>query len=267
VSTVLVALDGSPFAERALPVASWAATALGADLALVGVADSDEAATRATRYLERVGRPSHADHWDVRRGSDAAATLAAANADPATLVCLATHGRDRSAALVGSTAVGLLRRSDRPVLVAGPLARPVTATDAPVVAALDASGRDDALLPVALGWAQRLGRRLVLATVAEPAPPPYGEAARARAERPARHLAALAERCAGGDVPVGTQLVPDPISVHDGLLTLLDRLAALVVQGTHRRRAMARAIVGSNAARVVHHAEIPALVVPLRPLR
>jgi nucleotide-binding universal stress UspA family protein len=69
-------LDGSPFAERALPVARWVAASAGAAIHLVEVVATDEDAEDATRYLDSVGYRGHTTSWEVRRGDDVAAELA-----------------------------------------------------------------------------------------------------------------------------------------------------------------------------------------------
>lgn len=269
ITGVVVFVDGSPFAERALPTARWMADRLGAVLRLVEVASTAEGAENALRYLGAVARRVHATGWDAIESDDVVTALGDIVAGQDVLGCLATHGRDRSAALVGSVAAGVLDRSPRPMLLAGPRARPVVGTDAPVVVAVDGTAADEALVGSALGWAERLGRRLLVATVAEPAPPSYREGSAPRRARgpadPEAYLAGLAERASGSDVTIDTQAVYDPVSVRDGLVPLLEGTAALVVLGTHHRHGVGRIVLGSHASRIVHDAAIPALVVPARP--
>jgi nucleotide-binding universal stress UspA family protein len=81
---------------------------------------------------------------------------------------MATHGRDRTAGPLGSVAAALLGRSERPVVLVGPGARPSAGADAPVVAAVDRTRHDETLVPVASNWAARLARRLEIVAVAEP---------------------------------------------------------------------------------------------------
>jgi nucleotide-binding universal stress UspA family protein len=268
ITSVVAFLDGSPFAERALPTARWVADRLGAVLRLVEVASTEEAAENAQRYLGAVARREHAAGWDAIKSDDVAAALAETVASPAALGCLASHGRDRSAALVGSVAAAVLDRSRDPMLLAGPRCRPVGAADAPVVVAVDGTSADEAVVGSALGWAARLDRRLLVVTVAEPAPPPYREGGARRARGPAdpeAYLAGLADRAGGSGRTVDTQVVYDPVSVRDGLVPVLDRTAALVVLGTHHRHGVARIVMGSQAARIVHDTTVPALVVPATP--
>ena len=271
VSHIVVPLDGSPFAERALPVAAWVAGALGADMHLVEVVpprEGEEACEGAIRYLDSVSRRHGATSWDVVQDADVGQALSETVAgSPGRLACLATHGRDRSAAVLGSVAASLLARSDRPAVLVGHEGRTVTAEDAPVVVAVDGTGRDEALVPVALGWAARLGRRLEIVTVAEPAPAGHREAAAPRRARgpadPEGYVESLAARTGRAGVTVASRVIYDPVSVRNGLVPLLDRTVALVVLGSGRSGSVPRLVLGSHAARVVHDAAVPALVVPL----
>ena len=51
---VLVPLDGSPFSERALPVAAWMAERLGGGLSLVSAIDSEDERAARSEYLSSV---------------------------------------------------------------------------------------------------------------------------------------------------------------------------------------------------------------------
>ena len=74
VARLVVPLDGSPFAERALPVANWVASAVGADVQLVEVvaSDDDEGAEGAIRYLDSASRQGNAPSWDIVHRDDVA---------------------------------------------------------------------------------------------------------------------------------------------------------------------------------------------------
>jgi len=176
VGRVVVPVDGSPFAERALPVAAWAAHALGAEIHLIDVVSGERDTASAVRYLDGLARRYAVSSWDVARGDDVGDTIVAATrGEPPGLACLATHGRDRRATVLGSTAVAVLDRVTDPVMLVGPQARPPRAGDAPVVVAVDGGATDHAHVDIARGWAPRLGNRLVIATVAEPVPPSFRE--------------------------------------------------------------------------------------------
>jgi nucleotide-binding universal stress UspA family protein len=256
---VVVPLDGSPFAERALPVAAWLATAVGAGVHLVEVipAVDEEGAENATRYLDSTCRHHHGASWDVVREDEVGAALAAeAGRAGGRLACLATHGRGRSPS-VGSVAVSLIERSREPLLLVGPAGRAVTASDAPLTVALDRTPQDDTLVQVALGWAALLERRLDMVTVAEEG----GDAT-----EPDRYVDTMHARTGGSGVTVGTRVVCDAMDVLDGLVPVLDRTSALVVLGSHVRPGPGPLAPASHAASILRHAAVPALVVPLPPV-
>jgi nucleotide-binding universal stress UspA family protein len=258
---VVVPLDGSPFAERALPVAGWLAEATGGDVQLVEVVPSgdDEGAENATRYLDSACRRHHATSWEVVRQDDVGDALAEVVARSGDrLACLATHGRGRSAT-VGSVAVSLVERSTRPVMLVGPRARAAAAPDRPLVVAVDGTRQDDALVGLALDWAARLARRLEIVTVAEIPEAQVGPDVRDLE----RYVDSLADRTQGSGVAVGTRVVREAVDVGDGLVPVLD--GPLVVLGCRPHPGVGPMSPGSHAASIVHDAAIPALVVPLPP--
>lgn len=141
-STLLVPLDGSPFAEQALPVAASLARRHGATLHLVTVHSP------LIRPLDVQGAPVYDPRFDTERrrelesyltgvaarvaaagdlrathalvqGTSAAAAIATeAGASGAGLVVLTTHGRGGfSRVWLGSVATELLRESPVPMLV------------------------------------------------------------------------------------------------------------------------------------------------------
>jgi nucleotide-binding universal stress UspA family protein len=255
---VVVPLDGSPFAERALPVAAWLAAAVGGQVHLVEVIPSadEEGAENATRYLDSTCRHHHGASWDVVREDEVGVALAAEAGRPGGRVaCLATHGRGRSPT-VGSVAVSLIERSREPLLLVGPAGRAVTASDAPLTVALDGTPQDDTLVRVALGWAALLARHLDLVTVAEEG----GDVT-----EPDRYVDTMQARTRGSGVEVGTRVVRDAMDVRDGVVPVLDRTSALVVLGSHVRPGPGPLAPGSHAASILRHAAVPALVVPLPP--
>jgi nucleotide-binding universal stress UspA family protein len=267
---IVVPVDGSPFAERALPVATWVARAFSTPMHLVEAVSRPAGTESAGHYLDELARRNAARSWDVAPGDDpAGAIIAATETDAPSIACMATRGRDRSATILGSVAASLLDRATEPVLLVGPDARPPCASDAPVVVAVDgANDADDAaLVGVALGWATSLGTGVVIATVAEPVPGAFhGGRPVHRARGPADpegYVAELAAELAGASCAVDTRVVFDPISVRDGLVRVVDRTAALLVIGSHRRTRPRRAMFGSQTTRVIHDISVPALVVPL----
>lgn len=69
-------------------------------------------------------------------------------------------------------------------------------------------------------------------------------------------------REAGIDVE---ELVVDAVSPHEAILEVAEeRQVDLIVMGTHGRTGLARAVIGSVADRVVRHARVPVVLVPLK---
>jgi nucleotide-binding universal stress UspA family protein len=142
---ILVPLDGSDLAERALPLAMLLAGRAEAEVILThvvaalddpsgGGADGalDLAREQARAYLHEVSQrlvePGVTLHTDVRVGLAAEGILAAADARRADLIAMSTHGRGGLGRLVyGSVADRVARGASAPVL----LARADAARDAP----------------------------------------------------------------------------------------------------------------------------------------
>ena len=270
---VVVPVDGSPFAERALPVACWVTGVLGAPLHLVEVVDDGGDTDHAIHYLADLARRYNAASWHVARGERPRTAIAAATgAEPPSLACLATHGRDRNASTLGSVAMQVLDDATEPVLLVGPRARPPCADDAPVVAAVDGTPGDRAVVRVAAEWAARLRRRLVVLTVAEPiatGPRLHRPARRARGPADPRACVsllaaeAMTDGTGLGPGDVEARVVRDPVSVRDAVVDHVGRTTALLVVGTHRRTRPLHGVLGRHVPRIVHDIEVPALIVPL----
>jgi nucleotide-binding universal stress UspA family protein len=140
---IIVPLDGSRFAEAALPVARELATALGGQLVLaqaivppevVGVPvvyyeqfDPEAELAAARAYLERVatdiGDTGHPARILAHIGLPAALIPEVARSYRAALVVMATHGRSGLSRLVlGSVADVTLRQGTTPLLLVRPRA-------------------------------------------------------------------------------------------------------------------------------------------------
>ncbi len=148
IAKVLVALDGSPFAERALQHASAIGRAYGASFELVYVvepplpiadpngmmilppaAETEKALIlKASRYLESIAHPLRAQGLQVGctpvMGSGVAETLLEeAGKSGADLIALASHGLGGlKRVVIGSVADNLIRQTNIPILVVRPAA-------------------------------------------------------------------------------------------------------------------------------------------------
>ena len=139
-SKILVAVDGSEMASRALLAAADLGAALGADLALVHVVDPRGAAAveggipagevlemmreegqtlLAAAAKDAAARPP--THRFLREGTPGAEVCASAREWGADLIVIGTHGRSGvSRLLMGSTAETVVRHAPCPVLVIPP---------------------------------------------------------------------------------------------------------------------------------------------------
>lgn len=254
-TSILVALDHSPLAEQALEPAASLARRWSVPLGLVTVAlaGSDPG---DDRYLERVA--ARFDDLDVERhvvagmaADPALVQLAAARPD--ALLCLASHGRSGlGQLLLGSVSEAVVRELGRPVLVVGPAGgRPVP--DGRIVVPLDGSDAAETIVPEAARWAVAFGSRLVLAHVG-------GSHA---VDGPAVDLAAVASRWAD----TGATIEIREITADEPADALIEEASstetALVAMTTHGRSGLRRLALGSVAARIVHRAPTPVLL--LRP--
>ncbi len=165
-TTIVVPLDGSELAQRALPYVEWLARILSMEVLLARVVrtehptytDTDlgfkvpafreEVNWEATEYLEQVAQHLRDKGLTVRSqvlvGSAVRALLNLTHATPQTLIAMTTHGRTGlSRWMMGSVASALVRRSGAPVVVlpAGLPARPRLSVAAPGVARALVSAR------------------------------------------------------------------------------------------------------------------------------
>jgi hypothetical protein len=75
---------------------------------------------------------------------------------PGAVACMATHGRARSTALVGSVATDVVARGHDPLVLVCPYIEQARRT-ADVVVCVDDSPASAGLVTVGLDWADRLG--------------------------------------------------------------------------------------------------------------
>lgn len=296
--TLLVPLDGSRLAERALPLATALARASGARLVLVRAVWVDtlpgtdptaaqvRAVAEAEGYLQGVARrlAEEAVVAEVavpyeRPVEGILTEIALRQAD---LVVLSTHGRSGLGRVVyGSVAEAVLARSPVPVLLvrAGVPDGPLLVGERPgrVLVPLDGSALAEEALPHAVGLARLLNGSLVLLRVVVPtpvvAPPlaPGGEillgapvldadlVEQERAEAE-DYLRDVAARLREQGVTVQTIASVGPVATVV-LETSRAVDASLIVLATHGRTGLERLLFGSVAAEVLRRAELPLLLV------
>lgn len=260
---VLVPLDGSREAEAALGIGEWLTRCFGAQLHLV---------TADVRAIERYWYEPYLKtvtgdaipaipHWTDRRDVVGAIRATARNLEPA-VVCMATHGRSRSAAIVGSTFAALAvagGEGGEPLVAVGPRLSLATGPDPRrTVACVDLAAPTEPswltahLIDQAAMWARAFGHSLTLLTVA-------GAHDRPTAERRVDVLAAdpgIDDLRVDGVVLTGMGSPHAAIARH-----LAEHPATFLAAATHGRTGATRALFGSETARIIHHSPAPVLVV------
>jgi nucleotide-binding universal stress UspA family protein len=273
---LIVPLDGSELSARAVNVAGLLSSALDCVVHLVSVATTQDDAETCHRQFDDVGDiVPGASRELVMSDGRAVHVDDVANAviDSATrlrgVVCMASHGRGRSAAVLGSVANEIASRSERPLIIVGPALHPETwAVDTPVVACVDGTAASEPVVPIALEWVAALGVSLSVVTVAEPIPTPVPGRPWRRMHGPDEdadeYIARLLERHRSDGVPVDGTVVYDPVSVPGGLDDYLaQHPASLVTVATRARTGVARLVLGSAAAGILHRVPVPVLTVAL----
>ena len=283
-STILVPLDGSPLAERALAYASVLARRSGARLVAIEAVDTrsevdagaeHERTVRAEAYLQAVAARLTAEglsvHGYVYHDDPMHAILDAASFHRADLIVMSTHGRGGlGRMLYGSVADQILRHATTPVLLVPSIVQHAWPNEGPlsIMVPLDGSALAEEALASAHVLSDVCDAKLTLLRVVQPpAPPLYGdgyayvpfdqeaEIADARAyldEQAAKSDAT--EKIVKKEVAVG-----NPSHVVGEMARALD--VDVVVMATHGHGGLTRLILGSVASATLRHTTAPLLLV------
>jgi nucleotide-binding universal stress UspA family protein len=267
VDVLLVPLDGSDFSRVAIPTAARLAARLEAEIYLLSAVESADDVGGRERELNRVEIPGHVVNRSVVVDRDPANAVHEALRKLGNAVaCMATHGRTRSAALVGSVATDAVARGHDPLVLVCPYVEQPRRSSG-VVACVDDSPASAALVAVAVRWAELLAERCIVLTVAEDAPEPVTGGPIRRRFGPdgdaEAYLATLVAPFITAGHAVEAVVRYEPVNVWGGLYRyLVDHPAALVATNTRSRTGLRRLVFGSVAATIVRHSPSPVLVVP-----
>lgn len=291
---ILVPLDGSQFAEWALPYAIWLAETQTAEIELVSVYDKDPTVggwplstkgveewftayldgvrerliTHTTRPVTTVMLPAHHVAKTVERHARDADT---------NLIVMSTHGRGPLArAWIGSVADHIVRHATQPVLLVRPAEDTAPPIDAPVtfqrlLVPLDGSPLAERALP----WAERIAAvadaaltllRAVLPpmNVQSPYLPHTIAETRDTLDEGRRaadaYLGEVATHLARRGRRVSTELQVG-VRPATAILHYVERNPVdLIALATHGRGGLTRAVLGSVADKVVRGSSVPVLL-------
>jgi nucleotide-binding universal stress UspA family protein len=282
--TILVPLDGSFFAEQALP---WALSLArrgeaSLDLARVHVVyalqdptcarlpydgaaeakckEEEQLYLNATaRWLAAISPVSVSSA--LLNGMGADALLEQVRARRADLVVMTTHARSPVGRFfLGSVADELLRRAEVPVLLVRPREPAPTFIPEPspehILVPLDGSPLAEEALDVAVDMARLSEGRCTLLRVIDPNASHEAEAS--------AYLATIVGRLGDRGVTARSRVViaPHPAEAILGVAGSVD--SDLIVMATHGRGGLQRMVLGSVADRVIRGADSPVLVCPPR---
>jgi nucleotide-binding universal stress UspA family protein len=264
---IVIPLDGSEFAARALPVGIELASVANATVRVIGIASTDAqlAWTYDHVYDDAKRAGLDLDDVEVRVDPEPVKVLLEVADLEGTTLCLASHDRVPPAAkLMHSVGAALIERAQHPLVVVGANASTEwLGTD--VVVALDGVDNAEPLLAVAAAWALSLQSRLRIVTVYEPVlsdlrRPAHYTRHHGPPGDPDVYLSSMRERVADvGLVRVDTVAIPDAVSVTAGLEHHLANAPArlLVLGGGHRDVSLSRGVARS----VLDNATLPLLIV------
>lgn len=257
---LVVPLDGSAEAERAVALGKMLADASGAKLHLLHVEsqwEKREAGVflQAQEMAAKIGalaevRPSGPDelppgeviHRYLEELGNATAVMA-------------THGRGRLAtALVGSVTAGVIS-SGHAVVALGPNVPAGTDPITRVLACVDASSFSETVVAEAAGWATALGAQLWLVEVVNPK-----EAPAAAVVQESSYVHRLAKELQATGLAIEWEVLHDERPGRAIATYAATQPGTLVALATHGRSGLRRAIVGSVAGDVLHAATVPVVV-------
>ncbi len=261
VQHLIVPVDGSDASWRAVDVAVELARSCDASVEVIEVVfdqhDRTDAEGRLAERLEQhdsTGVPV-STHVHVAAESVAEAIGNEVEKHPEATVVLASHGRGRSAALLGSVTEELLERIFGPVLVVGPHVRPAR-FGGPIIATVDGSDASESVLPLAAAWGIELGGEPWIVEVTDPDARVSADVS--ESAYPARLARKLAK---SSGHPVQFEVLHGE-HVHDEVADFASAInASMIVASTRGRTGLSRFVIGSTAAAIVRHAPCPVLLV------
>jgi nucleotide-binding universal stress UspA family protein len=288
---LLVPLDGSDFAEHALPIAASIALQAGAAIQIVRAhspvamlsAESEfvfdqcldsKIQESETAYLDEVvnklKRTLRVEIDSALVNNFAADALhEQAIAAGADLVVMATHGRNGlSRFWLGSVADALIRRLPMPILLIRPSEEKLNLTTETIfrriLIPLDGSALAEQILGPAIKFASLARVEYTLVRVVEPFMPPpevFSEQLLEQLEHQAQvYLDRIVERLRDRSLLVKTRvLVNRPVAAAILEEARVDKTSLIALE-THGRGGLGRLLLGSVADKVIRAAKVPVLL-------
>ena len=260
VQHMIVPVDGSDTSWRAVDTAVALGNRCDASLKILEVVfaerDLRDAEARVADRLEQHDTAGVTVTTMARVAKSAAvAVTEVIDRHPDALVVMASHGRGRSAALLGSVTEDLLQSTYGPILVVGPRCAE-NDFSGPIIVTVDGSESSEGVLPLAAAWGIELRVDPWIVEVADPdIATPADVSESAYTARLARQLSKDSGHAVHFEMLHGKH-------VHDEIADFASSMnASLIVTSTHGRTGVSRLVIGSTAAGFVHSASCPILLV------
>ena len=260
---IIVPLDGSPEAARALSVARALVADHDAEIVVASILAPDADGSTAEVIRGQLASSGLGDvDLDLIVSRRPAASLVQYLAgEPFGLLCMATSARSRLGQMMGSVAEEVLRARSGPTVLVGPRCQPDSfRAGGRMQLPVDGSRVAAEILPLAAAWAVAYGLVPELVTVVDPTLEGRGRmlAAGRRCSRQAARWLSLCptrlmprsdrRRLVGADVPAA-------------LVRHAQRVgASIIAVTTHGRTAVGRVLLGSVAMDVIHTSPCPVLL-------
>ena len=264
VQHLIVPIDGSSESWTGFEAACALAARCDADIRVVHVAFETSERRAAQEALQReIDRRGPFDvdvKLEVRLAYDSVADELDQILElrPGAVIVMGSHGKGRSAAILGSVTESVLQQSFGPLVLVGPNVE----TDdfsGPVLVTVDGSDESEFALPLAAAWATELRATPWILNVDAPTttPQPTDTMETAYTARLAKELTEFSGHPVEFDELHGKNpavAVSDYAKRHD---------ASLIVASSHGRSGLSRLAMGSVVAGIVRRATCPVLVARL----
>lgn len=261
---ILVCLDGSPLAEKILPLAQGIASAKGSTVVLLRVVANNDELSAEESYMRDRARAFHAPSRFLISPDPATAIVDELEKNPRATAALTTHGRTAwKEALLGSVALKVIRGAKRPVLLYR--ARP-DSSSAPekitnLVVALDHSEFSEKIIPAAIELAKSLNSQITLIQAL-----PVESARNTRPDLPPGDILESSYlQSKAVEINKKYQIAPAWEVLHgeagDAICRYVNGMDnTLLAVTSHARGGLERALLGSVAATCIRKAGVPMLV-------
>jgi nucleotide-binding universal stress UspA family protein len=268
VSTILVALDGSSFAERAIEPAQKLAAMLQISVgAGQCVGDTDQGDNGDDSYLRSISEERDLAWCQQTEHSNVGAGLLVLANERKALICMSTHGHGRAEAIMGSHAEQLLASCPGGVVLIGrSYEYESPARLRSIVVPLDGTPTGETVCVHAIQWAERLGLPLRFVTMAEEVQPSLREDHPASRrfgppEDPNAYIVGVVEKYRHPGLTITGEVHYVPLSPASGFAQLLrDGLDSLVILAADFPTGMQRLLRGSTAGDLIDACPVMLLV-------